>query len=527
VPSSVLLETDLGPYAPAVQWLETRLWIKDKRGRRRPLILNTPQRRYLRAKAAAIAAGKKPHFLVLKSRRTGITTLEQALSFELTSLHPHQNAITLAHDIESTKKIFEISRFFHRNLTGGDDAKGSAREFRFFGGDSLFWIGTAGTKSFGRGQTLQRVHWSESAHTPGQLDEIENLLVGLTEACSHGEMVLETTANGASGLFYRMWCEASQGESNFTPIFIPWWWDEGNVVRLPDAGLAEIEASLTVAERQLVDAHGLSLQQIAWRRSKRVELKGKFPQEYPENDVDAFLRSGHCFFDVNRLALLSGYCKKPVRTLLGGRLTVWEEPRKGTRYVIGIDAAEGVPGGDRSAACILNYETGEQAARLWGYLRPPEFGRLVVKLGRAYGWAHLVPEVNNHGHSVLNTITLQERYPTSRIYHQLRFDHDRRKRSPKLGWETNARTRPQLLDALCESIDEDGMGIYDREFLAECRCFNLQKNGRYEADDGEHDDLVIAWGLANYARLTRLSVTQMPRQVARRQGEERGVELLP
>jgi hypothetical protein len=250
VPSSVLLETDLGPYAPAVQWLETRLWIKDKRGRRRPLILNTPQRRYLRAKAAAIAAGKKPHFLVLKSRRTGITTLEQALSFELTSLHPHQNAITLAHDIESTKKIFEISRFFHRNLTGGDDAKGSAREFRFFGGDSLFWIGTAGTKSFGRGQTLQRVHWSESAHTPGQLDEIENLLVGLTEACSHGEMVLETTANGASGLFYRMWCEASQGESNFTPIFIPWWWDEGNVVRLPDAGLAEIEASLTVVERQ-------------------------------------------------------------------------------------------------------------------------------------------------------------------------------------------------------------------------------------------------------------------------------------
>ena len=494
----------LGPYEAPVRWLESELWLKDKRGRRRPFVLNRPQRLYLKAKARAIAAGRPPHFLVLKSRRTGITTLEQALSYELTSRHRHRNAITLAHDLESTKKIFEISRFFHRNLGGPTDTQGTAREFRFAGGDSLFWVGTAGSKSFGRGQTLQRIHWSEVAYTPGDLEEVENLFVGLTEACSHGEIVLETTANGASGLFYRLWQQAKQGEGSFTPIFIPWWWDTDAAVPLPKETAAEVVASYTDEEVSLVKDQGLSAEQIAWRRAKRETLRGRWPQEYPANDTEAFLRSGVCFFNVDRLEELAKTRREPTDIRLGGRLHVWEYPREGASYLIGIDSSEGIPGRDPSAACVLDFETGRQVARLWGYFRPPELGRLVVKLAVKYNWAFLVPEINNHGHSTLNTIMVQEGYPSNAVYHRVQFDMGTAKPVKTAGWTTNAKTRPQLLDALCQSLDEGAIEVNDREFLVECRTFNLQKSGKYEADEGEHDDLVIAWGLAAFARLTQM-----------------------
>ena len=84
-----------------------------------------------------------------------------------------------------------------------------------------------------------------------------------------------------------------------------------------------------------------------------------------------------------------------------------------------------------------------------------------------------MPEINNHGHSTLNTIMVQEGYPSNAVYHRVQFDMGTAKPVKTAGWTTSAKTRPQLLDALCQSLDEGAIEVNDREFLAECRTFNL------------------------------------------------------
>ena len=266
----------------------------------------------------------------------------------------------------------------------------------------------------------------------------------------------------------------------------------------------------TDEDAALIDRHGLTPDQIKWRRAKKREMKRLFPQEYPESPTEAFLRSGHCFFDVDRLDALTPTCREPVETRQSGRLAIWHLPEPDREYVIGIDSAEGIPGRDRSAAVVVDFETGAQCARLWGYWRPHEFGQLIVKLAKAYEWAFLVPEINNHGHSTLNTILVQENYPSNCIYHRLRFDDGSAKPVKIVGWSTDAKTRPQLLDNLVEVLDTEGIEINDPEMLAECRAFNLQPSGKYEADGGKHDDLVIAWGLAYFARQTQMPYRHEP-----------------
>jgi hypothetical protein len=58
---------------------------------------------------------------------------------------------------------------------------------------------------------------------------------------------------------------------------------------------------LTPEEQKLKGAWGLDDDQIRWRRGKQRELRDRFAQEYPEDDVTCFLASGRCCFDIGAL----------------------------------------------------------------------------------------------------------------------------------------------------------------------------------------------------------------------------------
>lgn len=425
--------------------------------------------------------------------------MEQALSYELTSQHMNRNAVTLAHDLESTKKIFEIARYFHRRLTGGD-TEGTQRAFRFHGGDSHYWVGTAGSKSFGRGQTLQRAHWSEAAFTTGDIDEQRNLLFALTEAASRGEVVLETTANGAAGLFWEVWNSAKKGEGSFTPIFIPWFWDADNVIPLFPHEVDPIMRELSTEESNLVEGHGVNAEQIAWRRQKKSDLKRQFPQEYPEDDITCFLMSGECYFDQVTIGKILPQCRHPIETrrVPGGTITIWEEARADCDYIIGTDTAEGVPTGDYSASCVLNEQTGEQVARLYGHWRAHEHADHLMELARRYATKGQLPfqaVERNVGEAILHCLVRERKYPLNRMFFSQVWDPLKSRKVKRVGWNTDTKTRADMLQGVARAIEDGGMTINDREFLHECLTF-VNTGTRWEADEGCHDDLIFAWGIA-------------------------------
>lgn len=502
-------------YRAFVDFVETWLWLRDESGRLVPFILNPVQQVYLEWKARAYDQGLPADFNTLKTRRCGISTIEQAESYWLTCMFEHQHAVTLAQTATDTEGIFDISRTFYREAMPGSPAKPpipakdlAERRFKWHNGRSLFKIGTAGAEAFGRGSTFQRAHLSEVAFWKGRKEVLEDLLAGLEIATRRGEVVRESSPRGAAGLFYEKWQKGKVPGAASTNIFIPWPLDPTNRIKVSPARRKKILASLDEEEVALIGRFSLDQEQIAWRRAMKKRWGKRFYQEFPEDDESCFLTSGVCFFDDDVLFDLGKNLgtgeDRILEKRIRGRLTIFKRPRKGARYIVGADPSEGVLGGCPCAAGVLDFETGEQVARLHGWIRPPDLARYMAQIGRVYNHAILAPEANNHGQSVLDCLRLIERYPTSRIYHHVTVDADSRKRVKKLGWVTDSKSRPLMLDALALALRDGSIVVNDAAFLSECRTFNLQEttqNGfSYRADEGAHDDLVIAWAIANYVR---------------------------
>ncbi|MCR4284952.1 MAG: hypothetical protein NUV97_02810, partial [archaeon] len=386
--------------------------------------------------------------------------------------------MTLAHDTESTQKIFDIAQLYYETI---DDfykpsrQSQNKRELSFDKLGSKFYIGTAGSSAFGRGQTLQRLHGSEVAFWPHEngddgKDKPTNLVAGLLEACA-GEIVFETTPFGRKGFFFHEWQRAKNGDSTFTPIFVPWWVDEQNRILL----LEGEELDYTGEEKILSKLHNLSVEQIKFRRHKQKTLKGLFLQEYPENDVSCFVTSSHSFFEIETILKRINYCKEPVEIRDSGTIKIWEKPVHGKSYIAGADVGEGLAHGDFSGVGVIEKESGKQVACLHGRWRPEVFAKKAAALCGEYNKALLAVESNNHGHSTLNTLLNQIHYPN--LYYHENYDQEGTK---KLGWQTNGKTRSNMLDNLNSGIEEYTLGINDKEFLNECIDFIDNGSGKYE-----------------------------------------------
>lgn len=474
-------------------WARQRLWIRSKSGPVIPFTLNPTQRRYLAMKRLARRQGRPMRFLLLKYRRGGFTTLEQGLSYEYAVNNSYAYVATLAHNQESTKRIFRIARLMRERdpesprLKGGD----AASKLEFAGVESYFFIGTAGGRAFGRGDTLQRVHGSEvsrwyenSTDRDGQVSE---LVAGLTEAASHGEVVLETTPCGIEW-FCQRYREAKQGLNDWTAIFIPWYHDPTNRETLTPEAATEVLETLSEEERQVSGLYRLDAEQVAWRRRKQRELRRLFQQEYPENDDHCFLTSGQSWFSTERvLHLMDTVPDYPRRHVPGGYEVVWCPPEPGVEYVAGCDTSEGLPGCNQNGVGVLRRDTGEQVAAVHGLFKPGILAEHVVRLARMYNDAFVGVERENHGHTVVLKVQELGYRRKHQLYH---FSGDR------AGWSTNGETRPIMLDELAMALEDGSLKVRDRDFLSECLGFKLQPSGKFEHDPGCHDDTIFKWAIA-------------------------------
>lgn len=483
-------------------YIQSLFQIRDKRGDIIPFTYNPTQHLLIQARRKALSQGREAKFLVHKYRRGGITTLIQAETLQRVCTREGQECVTMADTEVKARKIFRmVSLMF-------DSIPAPLRPFRQHENRkeinlpkqrSSFSIGMAGALAFGRGDTLQRVHGSEVAFwIPSRPQEyLENLMAGLEEATSHGEVILESTANGASGWWYDTVMEAHAGNSEWNLIFLPWFLDHTLQKPINKEQVTEIIDTLTDRERWLVEQHSVNPSQIAWRRAKRQQrtMRRLFPQEYPETVEEAFLSLSLCFFDYSVLVELGTQTQDPIISRGNGREVIVKEPHPDHKYVMGIDPAEGVPEGDPSFAGILDATTGEQVAWLHGNIRVPEFASMCVRLATKYNTALIICERENHGHYFLGELTRAHRY--SPLYYSREWDRQTNTRSRrKIGWSTNKNTRNPLLDDLRDAMNEGEMLVNDRAFLTECRTFELSRRNRYEARSGYHDDRIMGWAIA-------------------------------
>jgi hypothetical protein len=490
-----------------------------------PFILRPIQKRYLARKRLVRMRGRPRRYLLLKYRRGGFTTVEQAESYFVSSRRRNTNVLTLAQTDDSTEKIFRIALLMHERDPEAPAKAPSESMLHFPGLRSFFYIATAGGSGVGRGDTLTRVHWSEVAWSRTGFNQIEKqraLLAGLTEAASHGEVVLETTANGAE-LFRELYLGAKRGENDWTPIFIPWFDDPLN----RDPIVSEEEAihiveTMSPDEARLVVAHGLDPGQLKWRRRKKRELGPLFAQEYPEDDETCFLTSGIPFFDLGHLLPFLSLAEKTItlpgggapipfggKPIPGGYYVEWIPPEKGRRYSIGVDSSEGIPGSDPNGLGVMR-DDGVQVASAHGLFDTVQLAELTVKAHKRYNRALVGVERENHGHAVIQKVVeLGLDRPHYRGGSLFFFDPEEKSKAKRdrsyarAGWSTNGVTRPVMLQRLRDWTHAPGAEnrIRDPIYVSECFTFKKQPDGKFSADSGAHDDSVMKWAIANEMRM--------------------------
>ncbi|NLF43586.1 MAG: hypothetical protein GX587_12900, partial [Bacteroidales bacterium] len=176
-----------------------------------------------------------------------------------------------------------------------------------------------------------------------------------------------------------------------------------------------------------------------------------------------------------------------------GYVKIWRMPEQNKFYCIGADVAEGLVTGDYSCGIVLD-EDFRLCASWHGHCDPDVFGDELVKLARFYNDAYVGVESNNNGSSTLRAIVRKEYW---NIYYQKSYNKIVDSMTQKIGWNTNIRTKPIMINTLTAYIREMWLELPWETLISECLTYVKGDDGiTTNAQNGCHDDTVMALAIA-------------------------------
>jgi hypothetical protein len=464
-----------------------------------PFKFNQAQQKIHDAVEAQLKEKGRVRVLILKARQQGISTYTAGRVFWKTLHTPYTRSVVLAHDSATSDALFTMSKqFIERMPEEGKPelVKSNAKEIKFAHNDSGFRLYTAGSPEAGRGTTPTILHCSEVAFWQNQ----EKILAGLFQGVSSAdgtEIILESTANGASGSFYEMWKKSEQGLNDYIPVFLPWHMTDEYTMPSPEGFVR------TKEEEALVELYDLNNDQLWWRRMKIGESgSSKFAQEYPATSEEAFQVSGANVFDIAKVEKLKAESAISIRSFnpklmswdeqREGHLEIWEAPAYKEKYIIGADVALGV-GQDYSTAVVLN--TKREVVGLYRNNRidPAAFGKELFYLGRYFNNALLAVESNSMGVATLQKLK-DMNYVN--LYYQTKIANISNEEGMRLGFRTTSASKPAIIGNLKNWVFEEEIDIKSSVIIQELKDYLSDSKGATHAGPGCHDDAVMSLAIS-------------------------------
>jgi hypothetical protein len=460
-----------------------------------PFKFNEPQRIITEALNKQLEETGRVRAIILKARQQGISTYGAARVFWKTYFIPYSRSVVMAHDSATSDALFTMSRNIIDNMPTHMKPtlqKSNAKEILFEENKSGYRLYTAGSPEAGRGTTPTVAHLSEV----GFWTHDEKILAGLFQGISEAdgtEVILESTANGASGEFHRLFQGAMNGENDYVAIFIPWFVTEEYRRPAPE------DFETTLEEDELIEKYDLDEDQLYWRRLKISEGGArKFQQEYPANAGEAFIVSGNTVFDQEKLTDLVAKEAEATREynpmsgdfseMKEGSLQLWEYPSFNDTFIIAADVAQGV-GKDYSCAIVMTPDRRIVAMYRNNRIDPTEFGEVLFYLGRYFNNALLCVESNSIGLATLLRLD-QMRYVN--LYYQTRIADLSSSDGNRPGFKTTMASKPQIIGLLQNAINEDDIYIPSKVIIKELKTYISKDSGKMEAMAGCHDDTVMS-----------------------------------
>lgn len=447
--------------------------------------------------------------IILKSRQLGFTTDEAIDMLDETLFEKNSESLLIAQDLDKSKDIFDNKiklswdNFALKHLYEVD--LNSARRLKVGFGDGSY--SSVVVDLSGRSGTFNRLHITEFAKICKEFpDRAREIIEGSIPAVPmSGRVDIESTAEDPFGLFHDIFWEAwNRGEpkhpTQFKAHFYNWRWDE------------EIERVTPISDlpKEFLDyqlKYQLSDKEISYYYLKFLSLGddvrgwATMKKEFPTTPEEAFFAAGDKFFDLNKSLELR--TEKPTQTL--GNWNYYGDFQPGHRYIMGCDVSEGVKR-HNSTIIILDMDwiyslNGIKiqkpkvvATYASNQIAPDLFAYEVKNGGMRYGNCMAGVERNNHGFTTLSKL--------KEIYFNIYKDTN-----DKLGWHTNAATKPKMMHELRTAIHEGLVEIADQSLKLEIVSFpslELNTSNTDEEDEsvGHYDRtiaLAIAWQLRSLA----------------------------
>jgi hypothetical protein len=507
------------------------------------------QRPYIAEIERQYNAGKPVRIIVLKARQLGISTATEAVLFLWAFLHPGMNGMVVSHEDKQAQELYEMTRLYwdtwpHKLLF--DERYKTRRQLRWTDTGSQIRVATAKNPEGLRGSTMHALHGSEVAYWP----DPGTLWTGMNNTIPrrHGTIVvLESTANGVGNWWHEKWQEAEDGESEYIPMFFPWYFH--SAYRLPNSltindldpeekDLLRLMGDPIDFTRGVVPGNPIypglsqdeSLAALAWRRLEIPAQGGieKFHQEFPSSPEEAFVTSGHPIFSANRIK----ECYIPRTGATGrlfkdgtgrvqfdedssGPLTIFKLPnpsdRRPDRYFVSGDPTRTTEG-DYACIQVINRETFEQMAVWHGRIDAIRFAREMRLVGDFYHHAMLCPEVEGGGAATIGAL-IESGYGNIYLHHR----HDSPTESKQsYGWSSNYQRKMWAIARLQNLILDRSLTLHDKLTVNELLCYVEHPDGTFgNSGRRTHDDTVMALAIGIAASIVtgRFDSSAPPRSI--------------
>lgn len=196
-------------------------------------------------------------------------------------------------------------------------------------------------------------------------------------------------------------------------------------------------------------------------------------------------------FNVIKLTQLE--LKQPIKIIDG--VKIYRQPEAVT-YSMGIDSSRGRQGGDYTSISLRD-QNYNQIATYKGKADEQLTFQIAFNLASHFnqiGKVYIIPEVNNMGIYLTNKFK-ESTYPDHLQYKRYITDATKQRDGtiPDYGYMTTTKTRPIMINEYADLFNQDELEVIDDDLKQEMLAFIWnEKNNRYEAQEGSHDDLIFA-----------------------------------
>jgi len=395
----------------------------------------------------------KKKYLILKARQLGVTLLACAYVLWLMLYRPGSFSVAYSYEEGEAKKLIQAAWAMymalpetlrsHVKVLTPSRSEEPAEWIKLQHGDGRIsgFQALPATKRHGHGSRVSFAIMDEVA----RMDYAREIYTAINPATTRGraKLVMISTAAGVSNLEtgvgnYFHWLYHTRREKKLEYRFLPW-----NLEPTRDeAWYQEEDMKLDEVERN---------------------------QQYPLTEADAFMLSGHLYFDSDALKWYRREIMRPIFTgqfavtgrrrakfvhFKDGSIDIFVKPAPERPYALAVDCATG-RGSDFTSAHVIDLESGAIVAEFRAKMEAPRAAIQLHYLGRWYNEAKIcVERQGGYGDALIIALKdgTQNLPAYRRVYRHKKFTRGDRPIAEEYGFPMGIKSRTQVLTQLANWI---------------------------------------------------------------------------